>query len=144
MNHTEEIFSMIFISNRQSSKVMQPSEETFDFPTAFIAPQFASILSFGLLPALSPLWTREQALLQDLDAGGPGEGEVEVGALVQRSSSAVLAATRRALATRYHALLGPDLTDLPGGPQAGSKRVCLFVGRAIQGNCIRKPHSAPR
>lgn len=52
MDHTQEIFSMILITNWQSSKIMQPSEETFNFPSSFIAPKFTSILSFASLPVV--------------------------------------------------------------------------------------------
>ena len=52
MDHTQEIFSMILITNWQSSKIMQPSKKAFNFPASLIAPKFTSVLGFGLFPVL--------------------------------------------------------------------------------------------
>ncbi len=35
---------MVFISDHESSKVLQPRKETLDFPPSFVAPEFAAIL----------------------------------------------------------------------------------------------------
>ena len=35
---------MIFISDHQSSEVLQPRKEAFDFPSSLVAPEFAAIL----------------------------------------------------------------------------------------------------
>ena len=43
---------MIFITNWQPSKIMQPGKETFNFPSSSIAPEFAPILGFRFLPVL--------------------------------------------------------------------------------------------
>ena len=41
---------MILVANWQSSKIMQPSEETFNFPASPISPKFTSILGLRFLP----------------------------------------------------------------------------------------------
>src|SRR2546427_1756773 len=41
---------MPFISNNQPSEVVQPCEQTFDFPASFVSAQHSSILGPGLLP----------------------------------------------------------------------------------------------
>jgi len=43
---------MIFITNWQPSKIMQPGKETFNFPSSSIAPEFSPILGFRFLPVL--------------------------------------------------------------------------------------------
>ena len=50
MNHAQKILSMILIANWQTPKIMQPGKESFNFPAALVAPEFASILSLWLLP----------------------------------------------------------------------------------------------
>jgi len=44
LDHGEEVGFVILPSRDQAAKVVQPSEETFDFPTAAVAPQFAAVL----------------------------------------------------------------------------------------------------
>ena len=41
---------MIFVAHWQSSEIMQPGKQAFNFPASPIAPEFAPILSFGFLP----------------------------------------------------------------------------------------------
>jgi len=44
LDHTEEIELVIFPAADQSAEVVQPSEETFDFPAVAVSTQFASVL----------------------------------------------------------------------------------------------------
>ncbi len=41
---------MIFVANWQTSKIMQPSKEPFNFPASLITPEFTSILTLRLFP----------------------------------------------------------------------------------------------
>jgi hypothetical protein len=44
LEHAEELVLVIFPAGDQSAKVMEPSEEEFDFPAAAVNSQFAAIL----------------------------------------------------------------------------------------------------
>src|SRR3990172_8837811 len=48
MEHGEEVFSMIFPASDEPSRVVQPSKESLDLPTATIAAQGAAILSWRI------------------------------------------------------------------------------------------------
>jgi hypothetical protein len=48
LDKPEIILSVIFIANHQAAKVVQPGEESFDFPTALEAAQRPTILSDAL------------------------------------------------------------------------------------------------
>ena len=37
---------MVFVAHHNSTKILQPREQSFDFPAAFVSPQFASVLRF--------------------------------------------------------------------------------------------------
>src|ERR1700674_4535528 len=47
LNHPEEILWVVFPANDRATKIMQPSKQSFDFPTAAVATQSATILSRG-------------------------------------------------------------------------------------------------
>ena len=48
LEHAEKVGFMIFPAAHQSTEVVKPGEEAFDFPTATIAAQFAAVL--GVFP----------------------------------------------------------------------------------------------
>src|SRR5215467_6407050 len=45
LDKPEIIFSLVFVANHQAAKVVQPGEESFNFPAPFKAAQGASVLS---------------------------------------------------------------------------------------------------
>jgi hypothetical protein len=47
LNHPEEILRVVFPANDNTAKVMKPSEQTLDFPTATVATQTATVLCCG-------------------------------------------------------------------------------------------------
>src|ERR1700681_3814241 len=47
LNHPEKILWVVFPANDRAAKIMQPSKQTFDFPTAAVATQAATVLSRG-------------------------------------------------------------------------------------------------
>jgi len=47
LNHPEEILWVVFPASDRATKIMQPSKQSFDFPTATVATQSATILSRG-------------------------------------------------------------------------------------------------
>ena len=49
MNKTEKIIQMIFVTNDDSSVVLYPGKESFDFPAPLVTPQLSAILRFRLL-----------------------------------------------------------------------------------------------
>ena len=51
MNHGQEIFYMIFVSNNQSPEVLEPSKQALHLPSAPIAPQLPAILGFRFFPS---------------------------------------------------------------------------------------------
>ena len=59
LEHAEEISFVIFPAAHQSTKVVKPGEEAFDFPTAAIPAQFATIL--GIFPMTIVLMGRDQS-----------------------------------------------------------------------------------
>jgi hypothetical protein len=48
MNEAEKIIQMIFISNNNSSVVLYPGKESFDFPAPLVTTQFSAVLRFRL------------------------------------------------------------------------------------------------
>jgi hypothetical protein len=50
MNKTEKIIQMIFVANNDSSVILYPGKESFDFPTSFVTTKFATVLRFRLFP----------------------------------------------------------------------------------------------
>jgi hypothetical protein len=46
MNHSQEIFYMIFVSDNQAPEVLKPGKQALDLPSAPIAPEFPAILGF--------------------------------------------------------------------------------------------------
>ena len=58
LEHGEEVSFVIFSSADQSAKVVEPSEEALDFPSAAVATQFSAVLS--ALPAASVFVCRDQ------------------------------------------------------------------------------------
>src|SRR5690348_10645318 len=57
LNKSEIILGVIFIANNQTAKVVQPSEESFHFPTTLKAAQGASVLSDAIGPAALTVWS---------------------------------------------------------------------------------------
>src|SRR5262249_38241039 len=51
------VLGVMFIANNQSTKVIQPGEEPFDFPTALDSPQRTPVLSDSIRPAAVPMWS---------------------------------------------------------------------------------------
>ena len=47
LNHAEDILRVPFPANDSAAKIVKPGEQPFDFPTAAVAPQAATILSCG-------------------------------------------------------------------------------------------------
>ena len=47
LNHPEEILWVVFPANDGATKIMQPSKQSFDFPTAAVATQAATVLRCG-------------------------------------------------------------------------------------------------
>ena len=47
LNHPEEILWVVLPANNSSTKIMQPSKQPFDLPTATVATQAAAVLSRG-------------------------------------------------------------------------------------------------
>lgn len=46
MNQAEVIFGMVFVANYDPTVVMQPSEESLNFPSPFVASKLSSVLGF--------------------------------------------------------------------------------------------------
>ncbi|MGD1044594.1 MAG: hypothetical protein ABR936_04585 [Bacteroidota bacterium] len=47
MDKAEKVFSIIFISDNKTTKIMHPSKQAFDTPSLGIAMQWSAVLSFG-------------------------------------------------------------------------------------------------
>jgi hypothetical protein len=47
LNHPEEILWVVFPANDRATKIMQLGKQSFDFPTATVATQAATVLSRG-------------------------------------------------------------------------------------------------
>jgi hypothetical protein len=45
LEHTEKVGLVIFPAAHESAKVVEPSEEALDFPTAAVAAKFSAVLS---------------------------------------------------------------------------------------------------
>jgi len=53
LNHSKEIFCMVFVADNYSSEILKPGKKSLHFPSASIAPEPSSVLSFGLLSSTS-------------------------------------------------------------------------------------------
>ena len=51
VDHSEEVFDMVFPSSDESSEVVHPGEESFHFPASAVAAELSSVL--GLLFAVA-------------------------------------------------------------------------------------------
>ena len=51
MNHSLEIFYMVFVSDNQSPEVLEPGKQAFDLPSAPVTPQFPAVLGTRLFPS---------------------------------------------------------------------------------------------
>jgi hypothetical protein len=49
LNHPEKVGFVVFPACDQTTEVVQPSEQSFDFPAAAVTPQFAAILSLNTM-----------------------------------------------------------------------------------------------
>ena len=67
LEHAEKVGFMIFPAAHQTAEVVKPSKKAFDFPTAAITTQFATIL--GIFPTAIVLMGRNES-----DAVGGGAG----------------------------------------------------------------------
>jgi hypothetical protein len=54
LDHSEEIFRVIFPAHDEAAKIMQPGKQAFDLPTAAVATQGATVLGggFAAVPAV--------------------------------------------------------------------------------------------
>jgi hypothetical protein len=59
LEHAEEVGFVVFPAAHQSTEVVKPGEEAFDFPTAAITTQFATIL--GIFPTAIVLMGRNES-----------------------------------------------------------------------------------
>ena len=67
LNHSEEILGVIFPARDNTTKVMKPSEQPFDFPAPAIAPQRTTVLG-NRFAAIPSMWSdqRHSEMLADL------------------------------------------------------------------------------
>ena len=54
---------MRLISDNQPSEILKPGEKPFDFPAAFVSPQFPSVLSFWLCSVAAVRGSQLNAML---------------------------------------------------------------------------------
>jgi hypothetical protein len=53
MNHTQEIFYMVFVPDNQSPEVLKPGKQALHLPSAPIASQFPAVLGFRFFPSFA-------------------------------------------------------------------------------------------
>ena len=58
MNEAEKIIQIILVANNNSTVVLYPGKEPFDFPTSLVTPKFTSVLRFRLL-WISLMWCNQ-------------------------------------------------------------------------------------
>ena len=51
MNHTQEIFYMVFVPDNQPPEVLKPGKQALYLPSAPITPQFPAVLGSRLFPS---------------------------------------------------------------------------------------------
>src|SRR5215831_576760 len=68
LDKSEIILSVVFVADHQPAKVVQPGEESFNFPTTLEAAQRTTILSDSIRPATRAVWSNHLGteLLQHL------------------------------------------------------------------------------
>src|SRR5215471_13355431 len=57
LDKPEIIFSMVFVANHQAAKVVQPGEESFNFPAPFKAAQRSTVLSDAVQSPTLAMWS---------------------------------------------------------------------------------------
>jgi len=50
LNHGKKVFKMIFITDNESTKVLEPGKQAFNFPSPFISTQCSAISGSSLTP----------------------------------------------------------------------------------------------
>src|SRR4029077_21242948 len=45
LNHAEEVVTMTFPTHQQAPEVLQPGEQSLDFPPTFVTPKFSPVLA---------------------------------------------------------------------------------------------------
>ena len=51
MNHSQEIFYMVFIPNNQSPEVLKPGKQALNLPSAPVTPQLPAVLGSRFFPS---------------------------------------------------------------------------------------------
>jgi len=55
LNKTQVVERITLRAHDEPTKVAQPSEQSFDLPSAFVAPQRSAVLGLGTFP-VAPMW----------------------------------------------------------------------------------------
>jgi hypothetical protein len=53
VNHSQEIFYMVFVANNQSPEVLKPGKQALNLPSAPVTPQFPAVLGSRFFPSYS-------------------------------------------------------------------------------------------
>jgi len=53
MNHSQQIFSMVFVSDNQAYEVLKPGKQALQLTSAPIASQFPAVLGFLFFPSFA-------------------------------------------------------------------------------------------